>query len=89
MCLYLMQHLLHQIKAQQLYTDLNLNQQCSVLQKIKEFKDFSRSFSDFPVLFKADLIFKDFSRKPSKFKCFLSLCVHRVAPTVNPRKLEL
>ena len=28
----------------------------------------------FPVLFKADLIFKDFSRKPSKFKYFSSLC---------------
>ena len=31
-------------------------------------------FSDFPVLFKADLIFKDFSRKPSKLKYFSSLC---------------
>ena len=30
--------------------------------------------SDFPVLFKADLIFKDFSRKPSKLKYFSSLC---------------
>ena len=29
---------------------------------------------DFPVLFKAYLIFKDFSRKPYKFKYFLSLC---------------
>ena len=27
-------------------------------------------FKDFPVLFKAGLIFKDFSRKPSKFKYF-------------------
>ena len=34
----------------------------------------SRLLSDFPVLFKADLIFKDFSRKPSKFKYFSSLC---------------
>ena len=41
-----------------------------VLQKIVEFNDFSRLLSDFPVLFKADLIFKDFSRKPSKFKYF-------------------
>ena len=38
-----------------------------------EFKDFSRLLSDFPVLFKADLISKDFSRKPSKFKYFSSL----------------
>ena len=63
-----------QIKAQQCYTDLDLYQQCKVLQKIEEFKDFSRPLSDFPVLFKADLIFKDFSRKPSKFKYFSNLC---------------
>ena len=30
--------------------------------------------NDFLVLFKAGLIFKDFSRKPSKFKYFSSLC---------------
>ena len=74
LCLYLMQHLLHQIKTQQFYTDLGLYQQCLVLQKIVEFKDFSRLLSDFPVIFKADLIFKDFSRKASKFKYFSSLC---------------
>ena len=55
------------------YTDLDIYQQCQVLQKIEEFKDYSRPLSDFPVLFKADLIFKDFSRKPSKFKYFSSL----------------
>ena len=66
--------MLHQIKAQQFYTDLGLYQQYSVLQKIVEFKDFSRLLSDFPGHFKADLIFKDFSRKPSKFKYFSSLC---------------
>ena len=38
-----------------------------------EFKDFSRFLSDYPVLFKTDLTFKDFSRKPSKFKYFSSL----------------
>ena len=38
-----------------------------------EFKDFSRLLSDFPVLFKADLIFKDFSRTSSRFKYFSSL----------------
>ena len=48
--------------------------QCWVLQKIVEFKDFLRLLSDFPVLFKSDLIFKDFFRKPSKFKYFSSLC---------------
>ena len=57
--------------AQQFYTDLDSYQQCRALQKIVEFKDFSRPLSDFPVLFKADLIF---SSKPSKFKYFSSLC---------------
>ena len=38
-----------------------------------------RLLSDFQVLFKADLIFKDFSRKPSKFKYFSRLC----KPCVN------
>ena len=28
LCLYLVQHLLHQIKAQQFYTDLDLYQPC-------------------------------------------------------------
>ena len=67
--------MLHQIKAKQFYSDLDLYQQClKYLQKIKEFKDFLRHLHDFPVLFKAYLIFKDFSRKPSKFKYFSSLC---------------
>ena len=74
LCFYLVQHMLHQIKAQQFYTGLDPYQQCSVQQTIVEFKDVSRLLSDFPVLFKADLIFKDFSSKPSKFKYFSSLC---------------
>ena len=41
---------------------------------LEEFKDFSRLLSDFPLLFKADLTFNDFSRKSSKFKYFSSLC---------------
>ena len=45
--------------------------------KIEEFKAFSRLLSAFPVFFNTfsvlDLIFKDFSRKPSKFKYFSSL----------------
>ena len=41
LCLYFVQHLLHQIMAQQFYTDLDLYQE--------EFKDFSRPLSDFPV----------------------------------------
>ena len=62
LCLYLVQHLLHQIKAQQFYTDLDLYQQCKVLQKIEELKDFLRPLSDFPGLFKAGLDFKDFKK---------------------------
>ena len=49
--------MLHQIKARQFPTDLCLYQQWQVLQKIVAFKDFPRLLSDFPVLFKADLIF--------------------------------
>ena len=60
-------------KKQQFYTDLDLYQQCKVQQKIEEFKNFPRHLSDFPVVLKAYLIFKDFSRKPSKFKYFSSL----------------
>ena len=67
----------HQIKAQQFYSDLGLYQQCSVIQKIEEFKHFSRPLRDFPVLFKADLIFKDFSRNTSKLKYFQA-CVNPV-----------
>ena len=63
MCLYLVQHMLHQIKAQQFYNDLGLYQLCQVLQKIVEFKDFSRLLCGFPVLFKADLIFKGLFKK--------------------------
>ena len=75
LCLNLVQHMLHQIKAQQFYHDLGLYQLCYVLQKIDEFKASSRLLSDFPVLFKlkADLI-KDFSRNPFKFNYFSSLC---------------
>ena len=79
-----MQHLLHQIKAQQFYTDLDLNQQCYDLQKIEKFKGSSRHLSVFQYLiFKAYmyLIFKDFSRKPSKFRYF-STCANPVVNTI-------
>ena len=75
--------MLHQIKAKYFYTDLRLYQLCKVLQKIVEYKDFSRLLSDFPVLFKAYLIFKDFSREPSEFKDFSSLCEPCRAATVT------
>ena len=62
--------MLHQIKAQQFYTDFGLYQQCLVLQKIVEFNDFSRLFSDFPVLFKAELIFRTFQESPLNSSTF-------------------
>ena len=55
-------------------SDFDHYHQWQFLQKIEEFKDFSRLLCNFPVLFKAYFIFKDFSRKPSKFKYFSSLC---------------
>ena len=39
-----------------------------------KFKDFSRPFSVFQKLFKANLIFKDFSRQSCIFKYFSCLC---------------
>ena len=39
-----------------------------------KFKDFSRPLSVFPVLSKANLTFKDFSRQSHIFKYFSSLC---------------
>ena len=54
-------------------SDLDLYHQCEFLQKIEEFKDISRPMCNFQVLFKAYFIFKDFSRKLSKFKYFSSL----------------
>ena len=66
--------MLHQIKAQKFYTDLDLYQQSSVLPKIEESKDFSRPFNYFPVLFKAYIIFKDI-KKPFNSSTFHS-CVN-------------
>ena len=56
------------VKAQHFNTGLGLQEQCQDLHKIPKFEDLSRHKSDFPVLYKAGLIFKDFSRKPSIFK---------------------
>ena len=39
-----------------------------------KFKDFSRPLSVFQVLFKANFIFKDFTRQACIFKYFSSLC---------------
>ena len=74
-----MQHLLHQIKTQQFYINLGRYQKCLVLQKIVEFKDFSRLLSDFPVLFKADFIFKDFQGRSLNSSTF-----HACASPADP-----
>ena len=63
--------MLHQIKAQQFYTDLGLLSTVLSPTEISRIQGLSRLF---PVLFKADLIFKDFSRMLSIFKYFSSLC---------------
>ena len=76
-----MQHLLHQIKGQQFYTDLDLYQQCKVLQKIEEFS--SRPLSDFPVLFKADLKFsRTFLESPLNSSTFQA-CANPVVSSAD------
>ena len=71
---FLVQHLLHQIKVPQFYADLGQKKQCWILLQMVKFKDFSRPLSVFQVLFKANFIFKDFSRQSCIFKYFSSLC---------------
>ena len=58
-------------------------------QKTEEFKDFSWLLSDFLLLFKADLIFNDFSRKHSKFKYFSSLSEPCIRPDLDWKCLTL
>ena len=65
-------------KGRTIYADLGLYQQCLVLQKIVEFMAFSSLFSDFPVLFKVNVIFKYISRKPLNSSTFQAC--------VNPEK---
>ena len=65
-----MQH----IKAQQFHTDLGLLSTVLSPTENSRIQGLFKALSYFPILFKADLIFKDFSRKPSKFKLFSSLC---------------
>ena len=54
-----------------------------MLQKKVEFKDFSRLLSDFPVLFKADLIFKD----PLNSSTFQA-CANPAPPPLKRKKRE-
>ena len=55
--------MLHQIKAQQFYTEL-------ILYQPVEFKDFSRLLSDFPVVFKANLFSQTFQESPLNSSTF-------------------
>ena len=62
--------MLPQIKAPQFYTDSGLHKKVLNPLQIVKFKDFSRSLSVFQVLFKANLVFKDFLRRSCIFKYF-------------------
>ena len=64
----------NKVKAPQFYSYLGLQKQCWILLQMVKFKDFSRPLSIFEVLFKANFIFKDFSRQYCIFKYFSSLC---------------
>ena len=66
--------MLHQIKAQQFYTDLGLLSIVLCPIENSRIQGLFKALSYFPVLFKADLIFKDFSRQSCIFKYFSSLC---------------
>ena len=81
--------MLHLIKAQQFYTDLSVYQQCKFLQKIVEFKDFSRLLSDLPVLFKADLIFKESPLNSSTFQACVNPALRLLNVEVNPKKKRI
>ena len=65
--------MLHQIKAPQFYTDLGLKNtvESSLDGKIQ---GLFKAFEFFQVLFKANLISKDFSRQSCIFKYFSNLC---------------
>ena len=58
-------HMLHQIKAQQLFYDLRSLSTVQSPTENSRIQGLFKALSGFPVLFKADLIFKDFSRKSS------------------------
>ena len=47
MCFYLVQHLLHQIKAQQFYTDLDLHHACWVITENSKIQGLFKAFEWF------------------------------------------
>ena len=57
LCLYLVQHMLHQIKAQQLFTDLSCTENSKKSRTFQGFK------SNFPVLFQGRFKFQGLFKK--------------------------
>ena len=73
-CLYLVQHMLHQIKAPQFYTELGLQKTVFNPLANGKIQGIFKAFKCFQILFKTNFIFKDFSRQSCIFKYFSSLC---------------
>ena len=63
LCLYLVQHLLQQLKAQQVNTDLDPYQKCSVLQLKVAFEHFLKLLSDFSSTFQGIFNFQGLFKK--------------------------
>ena len=78
--------MLHQLKAQQFYNDLGSISTVQSPTVNSRIQGLFKALSGFPVLFKSVLIFKDFSRKPSKFKYFSSLCKPKL---LSSRELKI
>ena len=60
----MVQHILHQIKAPQFYTDLGLQKTVLNLLANGKIQGLFKAFECFQVLFKANSIFKDFQDSP-------------------------
>ena len=78
-------------KGTTFYTDLGLLSTVLSPTENSRIQGLLRLLSYFSVIFRADLIFKDFSRKPSKFKYFSSLCEPwiRVKQIMDKKKKKL
>ena len=84
--------MLHQIKAPQFNTDLGLQKHSWIPLLIVKFKYFLKPLSVFQVLFKSNLIFKDFSRqscfKPVQTLFIHALCMQVEKPLPEPLMLD-
>ena len=67
---YLVQHLLHQIKAQQFYIDLGHYQQCKSPTENSKTQDLFKALEWFSCTFQGSFNLEDFSRKPSILNYF-------------------